>query len=763
MNAQVLPSPDELEPLLTLKGATPIPLHSWDAEVLDAKGKKKKLGKTPKDTSWPKRDFKDFKPTLHMDRGGNVGVRLDHEVLVVDVDPRNGGNESFQRLCADTGLDPGKFPTVETGSGGQHLYMCVPPGGKLRLKLADYPGIDFLSGNGHYVVAPGSLHPDTGQHYRWLRNQDDIGWLGLPPAPNELLEQLTSGPAQREQYQQQADLEADAHTPEELEVMLSGLSPEDFSDHEDWFKLMAACHEATGGAGEDVFVAWSIEDPCYSDAEETIRTRWRSLGRYNSGPRCTRRTLYKKLREANRSDLLPKDPDALPDGDPMTIAAAMLEDLPPMTRSEGRWYVYDEASNVYVATKDEPIHSRFRVWLQGKRFIQASAKGERVETLVSRNALAADVTAAAVALCQGPNKRHDWIERRPGDPTADEIIVCRNGLLHVPSRSLLPKSARFFGVNSTPVDYAPDTPSPQKFQEFLGQAFPDEPDCISGLQEMFGLFLTRDTSHQKIFQLIGPPRSGKGTLTRLLQALIGEGNFTSPSAANLAGRFGLAPLIDKQVAVVTDMRMGKNVDRTYLVETLLRVSGEDSVSVERKGIENDEVRLSTRFLLVSNEMLQVRDTSNAIGARMILYVMRQSFQGREDYGLEAKLRGELPGILNWALDGLDRLRDRGHFEQPASAMPELDRMRRLTSPLKHYVDERLVVGPDCTIDKDELFKDFEEWCLDEDVNYTGSKPHFFRDLGSTGVQFTEERPRAGRNGQRLRVIRGVQLRDHNAF
>lgn len=748
MSGYVFPDPDELEPLMHLRGVTLIPLPA--------------RSKRPTVKEWTKKNFTAFDPTAHMNDNCNVGVRLDREVLVVDVDPRNGGDVSFEKLCSATNLKPESFPTVETGSGGLHVYMRVPPDAKLRSKLTDYPGIDFKSGCGNQVVAPGSVHPDTGLHYRWLRNQDDINWLGLPPAPNELLEQLTSGPAKREQCQEQEDLETDAHTPEELEAMLSGLSAEDFSDHDDWFKLMAACHEATGGAGEDVFVAWSVEDPCYSDAEEAIRTRWRTLGRYNSGPRCTRRTLYKKLREANRSDLLPKDPDTLPNGAPMTVAAAMLEDLPPMTRSEGRWYVYDEASNVYVATKDEPVHSKFRVWLQGKRFIRVSAKGERVETLVSRNALAADVTAAAVALCQGPDKRHDWIERRPDDPAADEIIVCRNGLLHVPSRRLLPKTTRFFGVNSTPVHYEPGAPSPQKFVEFLRQTFPDEPDCIAGLQEMFGLFLTRDTSHQKIFQLVGPPRSGKGTLTRLLQALVGEGNFTSPSAANLAGRFGLAPLIDKQVAVVTDMRMGRNVDRTHLVETLLRVSGEDSVSVERKGIENEEVRLSTRFLLVSNEILQVRDTSDAIGARMVLYVMRQSFQGREDYGLEAKLRGELPGILNWALDGLDRLRERGHFEQPASAMPELERMHRLTSPVKYYVSERLVVGVDYTVNKDDLFRDFEEWCLDEDVHYTGSKPHFFRDLGSAGVQFTEERPRTAR-GQRPRVIKGVRLREPVAF
>src|SRR5215472_14612033 len=61
------------------------------------------------------------------------------------------------------------------------------------------------------------------------------------------------------------------------------------------------------------------------------------------------------------------------------------------------------------------------------------------------------------------------------------------------------------------------------------------------------------------------------------------------------------------------------------------------------------------------------DTSGALVGRLIVLVLVQSFFGREDPVLTTRLLTELPGILNWALVGYLRLRERGYFIQPASA------------------------------------------------------------------------------------------------
>ena len=92
-----------------------------------------------------------------------------------------------------------------------------------------------------------------------------------------------------------------------------------------------------------------------------------------------------------------------------------------------------------------------------------------------------------------------------------EIIACRNGLLHVPSGKLLEPTPRFFTRNALAFDFLPDAPAPRQWLDFLNQVWPGGEE-IELLQEIFGYLLVPDTSQQKIFLLVGPKRSGKGTM-----------------------------------------------------------------------------------------------------------------------------------------------------------------------------------------------------------------------------------------------------------
>jgi len=99
---------------------------------------------------------------------GSVSQRV-----VVDVDPRNGGT-----LEAAYGLGLPPTRTVVTGSGGHHLHYRIPVNARVKSrKLAD--GIE-VKGEGGFVVLPPSLHPETGQPYRW---QDETAPIAeLPEA-----------------------------------------------------------------------------------------------------------------------------------------------------------------------------------------------------------------------------------------------------------------------------------------------------------------------------------------------------------------------------------------------------------------------------------------------------------------------------------------------------------------------------------------------------------------------------------------------------
>src|SRR5262249_29496160 len=150
---------------------------------------------------------------------------------------------------------------------------------------------------------------------------------------------------------------------------------------------------------------------------------------------------------------------------------------------------------------------------------------------------------------------------------------------------------------------------------------------------------------------------------------------------------GLAPLIGKPLAFITDARLGGRSDQAAITERLLSISGEDALTIDRKHIDAWTGRLPTRFTILTNELPRISDTSGALVGRFVMLVLVHSFYGREDPGLTARLLTELPGILNWALHGYRRLRQRGYFLQPASACEAIEQVEMLASPTKAFINE----------------------------------------------------------------------------
>ena len=128
-------------------------------------------------------------------------------------------------------------------------------------------------------------------------------------------------------------------------------------------------------------------------------------------------------------------------------------------------------------------------------------------------------------------------------------------MLYVASRELLKLTPRFFNRVAVPFEYESAAPEPIRWLKFLDQLWPDDPESIAALQEFFGYVLSGRTDLHKIMLLIGPTRSGKGTIARVLERLLGKGNVAGPTLASLGTNFGLSPLLGKPLAVVSDARL----------------------------------------------------------------------------------------------------------------------------------------------------------------------------------------------------------------
>lgn len=192
---------------------------------------------------------------------------LTRDLLVVDVDARNGGLQSHLKLSEDVPEIGGAGLIVNTGSlgGSKHLFFRAPPGVALMTKHPDYPGIDFKNG-ASYVVGPGSLHASGNRYEIAYGTPEDID-----DAPQALIDLLKKPERHRaEMGNRTVDV---SHA--DLADMVSYV--DGFDDYEVWVRVGMALHHASGGTAIDVWDQWSQRSTKYKDSE--ITTKWHSFGK----------------------------------------------------------------------------------------------------------------------------------------------------------------------------------------------------------------------------------------------------------------------------------------------------------------------------------------------------------------------------------------------------------------------------------------------------------------------------------------------------
>ena len=322
---------------------------------------------------------------------------------------------------------------------------------------------------------------------------------------------------------------------------------------------------------------------------------------------------------------------------------------------------------------------------------------------------------------------------------------------------MLAHTPAFFNVNAVGYPYDAGARKPAAWLAFLASIWPDDQASIDTIQELFGLLLTGDTSQQKAFLIVGPKRSGKGTIARVLTAILGLDNVAGPTLSSLTQNFGLEPLIGKPLAIISDARLGGRADASIVVERLLAITGEDVITVDRKHRVTWTGRLPTRFVILTNELPRLPDASAALASRFIVLALTRSFYGREDVALTRKLTGELPGVLNWAIEGWLRLYARGHFVQPRSAAEAAEELADLGSPIGAFVQERCKVGASYTVECELLYSAWVIWCSVQRRDHPGTVQTFGRDLRAAVPGLRTTQPRGATTAGRVRYYQGVGL------
>lgn len=204
----------------------------------------------------------------------SFGWKLDDDHIIIDVDPRNGGEKSLIDIQTDLNIDLFNLCTaiVKTGGGGYHFYFKKDNSRVLGWKLPEkYRGIDIKQAGGFVVIA-GSLH-SSGKDYEWFSaKKSDLEELA--PLPESIASMLDKVRTEHHKEMQAAGM-GDVI---QIADMLEWIKNED-SDYEEWLRVGMAVHHATAGSYEGLalFHKWGAKSSKYS-SEDTDR-RWHSFGK----------------------------------------------------------------------------------------------------------------------------------------------------------------------------------------------------------------------------------------------------------------------------------------------------------------------------------------------------------------------------------------------------------------------------------------------------------------------------------------------------
>ena len=351
------------------------------------------------------------------------------------------------------------------------------------------------------------------------------------------------------------------------------------------------------------------------------------------------------------------------------------------------------------------------------------------------------------------------------DRSKRQLISMENGILDLdrlfaggePDECLILHTKDWFSTVKLPLKFDPEAKCP-RWVEFLNQVFDGDTDSIRALQMWCGYLLTQRTDLQKMLMVIGPPRSGKGTISRTIKTLLGGAQAVcNPTLASIANNFEMHSWHGKSLALINEARLPSSVDATVITERLLSIVGEDSQDIHRKFMAPiNSVKMNLRFMLFMNQLPRLNDDSSALVSRCIVLVMPNSYLGRENMRLGDDLIEELPGIFLHFLAGLKMLTDAGRIHQPEAGVEVIQAFKAISSPMSIFLEEECDRSATAEVNVSEIFEMWKKWCSANGIQEKDSIQLFSRRIRS--LMPSIQTKKLG-YGDRSRVFIGIDLKN----
>ena len=321
--------------------------------------------------------------------------------------------------------------------------------------------------------------------------------------------------------------------------------------------------------------------------------------------------------------------------------------------------------------------------------------------------------------------------------TADDLdcnpwlLNLRNGTIDVLTGEFREHRQEDMITKLANAEYDPAADCPL-WKQFIREIMDYKPELINFLQTAMGWALTGDNSEQTMFILYGSGANGKTTFLNTIQYLLGDYATSTPTESFMKKNTDqytndIARLRGTRFVSTTEAEQGRRLSEPLIK----KITGNDQITARFLYGEYFNFTPNFKIFMATNHKPVIKGTDHGIWRRIKLIPFTTTIaQDKQDKNLEAKLKQEASGILNWLLEGTARWKREGLIA-PSDILNATDEYRGEMDVIGNFIKERCVKDSDITIRIRELYKAYADWC-DENKEHAVSERFFTMRLKEMG-------------------------------
>ena len=338
-----------------------------------------------------------------------------------------------------------------------------------------------------------------------------------------------------------------------------------------------------------------------------------------------------------------------------------------------------------------------------------------------------------------------------------ELINLKNYMFDPKGNNVLEHKPEYYSTNQLPYIYDSNAKC-ELWIKSINEILENDKQKIGILQEFFGYCLTRDIKQHKAMLLLGESRSGKSTILQTLRNVVGIDNCSSIPLKYIANPQATPMLINKLVNIDTDVS-AKAAEFEAEFKTI--TSGEP-VHCNQKFIAAFDFVPYCKIVMAANIFPKITDHSSAFYNRLLLIPCEKVFSEEEqNRNLLKQLEEELSGILNWSIEGLNRLTKRGRFEQYDFMRDAVQELEDENNPVNIFFEDHIEIEMGTWTEKGELYDKYKNW-TNITKNYVLSEARFSSCVYKKFHKQTPKNARREDGGKRVwRNIKYVPIKTYH--